>query len=96
MKLSWTFYPKGEAAITLTVLYVPELDGKALKGGGILDVDQNTAYVDWATYKRFDDASVENRKDAYNRLTRLVGDSNLTQEGVRQLSKHQYPDLYKS
>ncbi|GAB3012919.1 hypothetical protein [Spirosoma pulveris] len=75
MKLSWTFYPKGEAAITLTVVYKPELDGMAVGGGGILDVDQNTAYVDWATYKRFDDSSVESRKDAYNRLTRLDGPS---------------------
>lgn len=81
MKISWTFYPKGESAITLTIVYLPELDGKAIQGGGILHVAQNTAFVDWATFKRFDDASVDNRKDAYGRLTRLdqMADGNVRQ-----------------
>lgn len=69
MKLTWTFYPKHDAqSVTLTVIYVPELDAEKLTTGGFLAVDINTAYVDWVTYKRFDTADVEGRRDAFQRL----------------------------
>ncbi|MVM33484.1 hypothetical protein GO755_25835 [Spirosoma sp. HMF4905] len=70
MKLTWTFYPKGETeSVTLTVVYTPELDAEKIASGGFLHKHTNTAYVDWATYKRFDTADVEGRKDAFQRLT---------------------------
>lgn len=72
MKLTWTFYPKGEtASVTLTVVYMPELDAEHVNSGGYLQEHTNTAYVDWATYKRFDTADVEGRKDAFQRLQPL-------------------------
>ena len=71
MKLSWTFYPKGEKAVTLDVVYVPELDKHRLEGGGYLHVDTNTAFVNWDTYRRFDEAAIESRTDAFARLVRL-------------------------
>ncbi|MFD1141528.1 hypothetical protein ACFQ4C_10435 [Larkinella insperata] len=71
MKLTWTFYSKTEPAITLTVFYVAELDRHQLEYGGFLDPESNRAYVDWVTFKRFDDASVKGRKDAFARLRRI-------------------------
>jgi hypothetical protein len=73
-KLSWTFYPKHEQPVTLEVIYVPALDQHQLPHGGYLNVAINRAYVDWSTYKRFDDASLEGRKDAFQKLVRLAND----------------------
>ncbi|RRB00872.1 hypothetical protein [Larkinella rosea] len=72
MKLTWTFYSKTNQPITLTVVYVPELDRHPLESGGFLDIESNRAYVDWATFKRFDDASIQVRKDAFGRLVRVT------------------------
>ncbi|KAA9349318.1 hypothetical protein [Larkinella humicola] len=72
MKLTWTFYSKTNQPITLTVIYVLELDKHQLEYGGFLDTDANRAYVDWATFKRFDDASIKVRKDAFARLKRVT------------------------
>ncbi|WP_420151809.1 hypothetical protein [Spirosoma sp.] len=70
MKLTWTFYPKGESqSITLTVVYYPDLDSLTLSSGGYLY--NNTAYVDWQTYKLFDSADVKTRRDAFQRLEQL-------------------------
>ncbi|GAB3947487.1 hypothetical protein GCM10028805_19820 [Spirosoma harenae] len=83
MKLSWTFYPKGEpASITLTVIYIPDLDTENLPGGGFLHPETNTAFVDWATYKRFDSTDVAGRKDAFQQLTPINDIS------ASQLQKH--------
>lgn len=71
MKLTWTFYSKTHESITLTVIYVLELDRHQLDHGGFLDSESNRAYVDWVTFKRFDDPSVEVRKDAFARLKRI-------------------------
>lgn len=72
MKLTWTFYPKGESeSVSLTVVYVPALDAENLSSGGFLHMLSNTAYVDWTTYKRFDSADVSGRRDAFQRLTDL-------------------------
>ncbi|GAB3254388.1 hypothetical protein GCM10027347_14810 [Larkinella harenae] len=72
MKLTWTFYSKTEPAITLTVIYVSTLDPHQLEHGGFLDQESNRAYVDWVTFKRFDDASVKVRRDAFARLKRIT------------------------
>lgn len=72
MKLTWTFYSKTNQPITLTVVFVPELDQHKLEYGGFLDIESNRAYVDWATFKRFDDASIKVRKDAFERLVRVT------------------------
>ena len=89
MKLTWTFYPKGEtASVTLTVVYMPELDAEPVASGGFLHANTNTAYVDWSTYKRFDTADVEGRKDAFQRLT-PIGKGGITING-KQLPW--YPD----
>ncbi|MGV3558926.1 hypothetical protein [Larkinella arboricola] len=78
MKLTWTFYSKTEPAITLTVIYVSELDHHQLEYGGFLDQESNRAYVDWATFRRFDDTSVKVRKDAFARLKRITHKEALT------------------
>lgn len=86
MKLSWTFYPKGEMqSVTLTVVYVPELDAKPIAGGGFLHQASNTAYVDWATYKRFDTTDLAGRKDAFQRLAPLPDDR---ADSVYESTKH--------
>ncbi|MFC5411748.1 hypothetical protein ACFPMF_20670 [Larkinella bovis] len=72
MKLTWTFYSKTHEPITLTVVYVTELDAHQLESGGFLDSEANRAYVDWQTFKRFDDASVKVRKEAFSRLLRIA------------------------
>ncbi len=72
MKLTWTFYPQPGISVSLTVIYVPELDEERLESGGFLDRDRNNAYVDWPTYRRFDEADVQSRRDAFQRLTPLT------------------------
>lgn len=69
MKLTWTFYPQPGLSVSLTVIYVPELDAEDLPSGGFLDVASNHAYVNWTTYRRFDNADVSDRRDAFQRLT---------------------------
>ena len=72
MKLTWTYYPKGETqSVSLTVIYVPELDKRTLSSGGYLDDTQNIAYVNWETYRRFDSADLQSRQDAFRRLVVL-------------------------
>ncbi|GAB4024078.1 hypothetical protein [Spirosoma koreense] len=71
MTLTWTFYPKGQPAVTLTVVYLPALDQQNRASGGFLIVPRNTAYVDWRTYQRFDTSDVQGRKDAFGQLERV-------------------------
>ncbi|WP_461116539.1 hypothetical protein [Spirosoma jeollabukense] len=70
MKLTWTFYKAGQS-VTLTVIYVASLDTQNLLSGGYLDIDANTAYVNWETFKRFNSKLVAERKDAFGMLQRL-------------------------
>lgn len=72
MRLTWSFYPKNQPSVTLTVIYVPELDPEKLVSGGYLDTPNNVAYVDWATFRRFDSADLASRKDAFQQLTPLA------------------------
>jgi 23S rRNA C2498 (ribose-2'-O)-methylase RlmM len=68
MKLTWTFYPKYEPRITLSVVYVPEID----KTGkwGFLHVESNQAWVCWECFKVFDRGDVKAKKEAFGRLIR--------------------------
>lgn len=69
MKLTWTFYPKNQPSITLTVVYVPRLD--ALAATGYLDVDTNTAYVNWVSFRIFDTGDQLLKKSLFSSLTRV-------------------------
>ena len=72
MKLTWTFYPKNNdgKSVTLTVIYVPELDGEKLPSGGFLTMN-NVAYVDWTTYKLFDHQDLQARQHAFGKLVAI-------------------------
>ncbi|HLL97168.1 MAG TPA: hypothetical protein VK404_19500 [Spirosoma sp.] len=69
MKLTWTFYPKGLPSITLTVVYVPRLDAVSL--AGYLEVETNTAYVNWAHFRIFDTGDQATKKALFASLTRV-------------------------
>ncbi|MCE7038831.1 hypothetical protein [Dyadobacter sp. CY312] len=76
MKLTWTFYPKYEKAITLVVNYVPQLD----KTGdwGFLHVELNHAWVSWDCFRSFDKGDVKSKKEAFERLVRLDPDQSIS------------------
>ena len=83
MKLTWTFYPKGETeSVTLTIVYVPDLDAEKLPSGGFLATNTNTAFVDWPTYKRFDTSDIESRRDAFKRLVPIANSETDTLGGI--------------
>ncbi|GAB3773702.1 hypothetical protein GCM10028818_15600 [Spirosoma horti] len=69
MKLTWTFYPKGDPSITLTVVYVPPLD--RFPAAGYLEVDTNTAYVSWTTFRVFDSTDQSAKKALFGSLIRV-------------------------
>ena len=69
MKLTWTFYPKGQSGITLTVVYVPKLDDFPVTG--YLEVDTNTAYVNWANFRIFDTNDQVSKKALFGSLIRI-------------------------
>ena len=69
MKLTWTFYPKNQPSITLTVIYVPQLD--ATTATGYLDVDTNTAYVNWTSFRIFDTGDQRLKRALFGSLTRV-------------------------
>ena len=75
MKLTWTFYPKYEKAVTLTVTYLPQLD----KSGdwGFLHVDSNQAWVSWDCFRSFDKGDVKTKRDAFERLSRIDSQEDL-------------------
>lgn len=70
MKLTWTFYPKFEKAITLQVSYLPHID----KSGawGFLHVESNQAWVSWDCFKCFDRGDIKAKKDAFQRLVKVI------------------------
>jgi 23S rRNA C2498 (ribose-2'-O)-methylase RlmM len=68
MKLTWTFYPKYEPRITLSVVYVPEID--KTEKWGFLHVESNQAWVCWECFKVFDRGDIKAKKDAFSRLIR--------------------------
>ena len=81
MKLSWTYYPKGESkSVTLTVLYLPQLDKFNLPRGGFLTLN-NTAYVDWMTYKIFDTGELKARQFAFAELVRIENENGVNIQG---------------
>ncbi len=72
MKLTWTFYPKYQESITLTVVYIPELDKYHLPKGGFLYEPTNTAYVNYDTYRCFDKGDTKMKQDAFGQLIRIL------------------------
>jgi hypothetical protein len=66
MKLTWTFYPKGQPSITLTVVYVPGLDTVPI--AGYLAVDTNTAYVNWVNFQVFNSTDQVSKKALFGSL----------------------------
>ncbi|MBO0950086.1 hypothetical protein [Fibrella forsythiae] len=86
MKLTWTFYPQPGVSVSLTVIYVPELDDERLPSGGFFNAETNTAYVDWATYRRFDDVDVKGRREAFQQLTPLSARARVSLSTGKELS----------
>ncbi len=70
MKLTWTFYPKGQPSITLTVVYMPSLD--AVPVAGYLAVDTNTAYVNWANFQVFNSTDQVSKKALFGSLVSVA------------------------
>ena len=70
MKLTWTFYPKYEKAITLNVLYMPRIDKTG--AWGFLHVESNQAWVSWDCFKCFDRGDIKAKKDAFQRLIKVI------------------------
>ncbi len=70
MKLTWTFYPKGQPSITLTVLYVPGLDAVSI--AGYLAVDTNTAYVNWVNFQVFNSTDQVSKKALFGSLIKVA------------------------
>ncbi|AEI47632.1 hypothetical protein [Runella slithyformis] len=71
MKLTWTFYPRHQDSVTLTVVYVPELDNHHLPKGGFLYEPTNTAYVNYDSYRCFDKGDTKMKQDAFGQLIRI-------------------------
>ena len=69
MKLTWTFYPRGQPSIALTVVYVPKLDNVPVTG--YLDVDTNTAFVNWANFQVFNSTDQVSKKALFGALVRV-------------------------
>lgn len=69
MKVTWTFYPRNQPSITLTVIYVPKLDATQ---SHLLYEPANTAFVDWQTFKIFNGSDLKAKQDAFRRLTRIL------------------------
>ena len=66
MRITWTFYPKYEQKITLSVNYIPSMDKPG--AWGFLHVETNQAWVCWDCFKIFDRGDVNAKKDAFARL----------------------------
>lgn len=81
MKLTWTFYPRNQCAVTLEVNYLAELDEFNLPSGGFLLQEKNIACVDLKTYLHFNATSVEERRHAFQKLTRLIKGSAVKIDG---------------
>lgn len=72
MKLTWTFYPKGQPSVTLTVVYRPELDHTSQ--AGYLETETNTAFVSWDCFRIFDRGSQVDKKALFESLSRFSRD----------------------
>jgi hypothetical protein len=69
MKITWTFYPKGQPTVVLGVIYVPKLDSRADRG--YLEIESNTAYVNWDSFRIFDKGSLSEKKNLFGSLIRI-------------------------
>jgi hypothetical protein len=73
MKITWTFYPKNQPSVSLTVIYTPSLDRESEPG--FLIVEANTAYVDWSSFRIFDSTDTQAKKNLFASLTRIDANS---------------------
>jgi hypothetical protein len=73
MKITWTFYPKNQPSVSLTIIYTPSLDHESEPG--FLIVDANTAYVDWSSFRIFDSTDAQAKKDLFASLVRIDANS---------------------
>lgn len=69
MRLTWTFYPKQQPAVTLTVIYLPKLDGQS--SAGYLEINSNTAYVGWNSFRVFNHGDQAEKKALFASLIRV-------------------------
>lgn len=69
MRLTWTFYPRYQSSITLTVEYIPKLD--TLLVPGYLVVETNTAYVSWSSFHVFNHGTTAEKKSLFGSLLRV-------------------------
>ncbi|QIP15649.1 hypothetical protein G8759_24965 [Spirosoma aureum] len=69
MRLTWTFYPKSQPSVTLSVVYLPQLD--AVKTPGYLEIESNTAYVSWDSFRIFNNGSQTEKRSLFGSLTRV-------------------------
>lgn len=69
MRLTWTFYPRHQPSITLTVEYIPKLD--SFTTPGYLVVETNTAYVGWSSFRIFNHGSTAEKKSLFGSLVRV-------------------------
>lgn len=76
MKITFSYYPRGQPAVQLTILYVPKLDEYKLQFGGFLDTETNTAFVDWPTLKIFKDGKIKDKKIAFTNLKPIAEQGN--------------------
>ncbi len=70
MRITWTFYPKYEQKITLSVTYLPSMDKPDT--WGFLHVESNQAWVCWECFKVFNQGEVNAKKDAFARLIQVT------------------------
>lgn len=78
MKITFSYYPRGEPPVHLTIVYVPKLDEHKLKFGGFIDTETNTALVDWQTLKIFKDGEIKDKKIAFANLKPISEQEKLT------------------
>ena len=79
MKITFSYYPRGQPAVQLTILYVPKRDEYKLQFGGFLDTETNTALVDWPTLKIFKDGEIKDKKIAFANLKPIDEQENYLQ-----------------
>jgi hypothetical protein len=83
MVLTWTFYPKYEKSISLTIKYVPVIDKSNVSG--FLHVETNRAWVGWDCFKAFNQGDVKAKKEAFDALVRIDSEINVYGDASRFL-----------
>lgn len=84
MKITWTFYPRYEPKVTLSITYIPLMDNTSIYG--FLHEESNSAWVSWDCFKVFHNGELKAKKDAFERLTRIECPAD-TPEKIQSLLK---------